>query len=288
MHSLSNRDRADQAERLTVAGAGWPARAAPARDLAARTAITAASSASVGWPRTTDSTGQPGPAGSECPARAEFAGAGPGCAPGRATDDSLGISEVHFLSCHRRQFLDLPTPTPNCRCTRAQNASRSHSRASWYERSESPSSFSASTSSSLSITGGRIGPGSRSRMLSSPRVSIHFWATCSPASSTRSRDGPSLAVARWALTWPVEFCLACERNGFLSPKSCAGDGAVICPTLIPDVAGEWSDLACRVPCAPACALSAVGCGAKYGSMRARSSTSTVSDSQTSRSAWLVP
>src|SRR5260370_453556 len=42
------------------------------------------------------------------------------------------------------------------------------------------------------MTGGSIGPGSRSLMLSSPRVRIHFCATCSPASSTRSRSGPSL------------------------------------------------------------------------------------------------
>jgi hypothetical protein len=69
---------------------GWPL---TALDASRRTVTTAATSASVGWPRTTLISGPPcwGPV-------------------------------IYF---------DLPTPTPNCRWTRAQNASRSHSLASW-------------------------------------------------------------------------------------------------------------------------------------------------------------
>ena len=60
------------------------------------------------------------------------------------------------------------------------------------------------------------------------------------------------------------------------------------PTVMPGTVAACRTWAAVPPCAAACAGSAVGCGAKYGSMNARSSTSTVSDSQTSRSAWLVP
>src|ERR1035438_4969013 len=69
------------------------------------------------------------------------------------------------------------------------------------------------------MTSGRIGPGSRSRMLSSPRVRIHFCATCSPASSTRSRSGPSLAGTA---TWLAERKLG-RAMGRLS-NSWAGEG----------------------------------------------------------------
>src|SRR3954447_1449893 len=85
------------------------------------------------------------------------------------------------------------------------------------------------------MTGGRIGPGSRSLMLSRPRVRIHFWATCSPASSTRDRSGPrrgigpvsliagKLPVSRRAGKLPVFRDTG--RTG-RSPKIWAGVGAV--------------------------------------------------------------
>src|SRR5262250_2782872 len=84
------------------------------------------------------------------------------------------------------------------------------------------------------MTGGRIGPGSRSLMLSRPRVRIHFCATCSPASSTRVRSGPRRGIGPVSLMagkppvldrigWPPvrDEDLACR-----SPNSWDGDGTV--------------------------------------------------------------
>src|SRR5579875_2169193 len=107
------------------------------------------------------------------------------------------------------------------------------------------------------MTGGRIGPGSRSRMLSSPRVSIHFCATCSPACSTRSRSGPSRrvpdppAVALPAVP-PSPPGRAAGRSPCRSPKTCAGEGAwppaaawPACPA--PPAAAAASGTAVAVP-----------------------------------------
>ena len=57
-----------------------------------------------------------------------------------------------------------------------------------------------------------------------------------------------------------------------SPNSCAGEGTMARPA----------------DSSAACSASVTGWLAKYGSRKAASSTSTVSDSQTRRSAWLVP
>ena len=67
-----------------------------------------------------------------------------------------------------------------------------------------------------------------------------------------------------------------------SPKTWAGDGAL----GLPGTGTGWPGARTGPAAAPA------GSGATYrvknGSMNERSSTSTVSDSQTRRSAWLVP
>ena len=119
-------------------------------------------------------------------------------------------------------------------------------------------------------------------MLSSPRVRIHFCATCSPASSTRSpvraraaaRRGRRGAAAA-GTTASGRLAGACAARG-ASPNSCARERALAADRAHRPVAG-------RLPSA-----TAVGCRVKYGSRNARSSTSTVSDSQTRRSAWFVP
>src|SRR5215469_9414295 len=86
------------------------------------------------------------------------------------------------------------------------------------------------------MTGGRIGPGSRSLMLSRPRVRIHFCATCSPASSTRVRSGPRRGIGpvfEMAGKPPVLVdrigcppVLDDEGRGWRSPNNWDGEGTV--------------------------------------------------------------